>query len=878
VSIAPAKIVGLLKRLQRTAVPYVAMLALFFAASSFFNSASGVEMKSDSTHTTRADTGPAILHELESFRQLGSALYIAAHPDDENTELLAYLARGRKYRTAYLSLTRGDGGQNVLGPEFGEKLGIARTQELLAARKIDGAHQYFSRAVDFGFSKDYKETLNNWDRQQVLSDIVRVIRQFHPDILITRFAPSPGGTHGHHTASTVLALEAFKLAGDPKAFPEQGLAPWQPKRIFWNVSKFQKDKFDGTKVTRVVTAGEDSVSGESFVELAERSRGMHKTQGFDTFRIANANEPREELFQLLDGPAPTGDIMDGVDTTWGRFSGGAAIGEAVDKIIAEFKVSDVQACVPALLKLRAQLNDLIKSKANQTEKKSDQGNNEPVHLPDLSNGSDPVLVEKRSQLDHILQECLGLKVETTISNFSVVPGETITLHHSATVRANVPVRWLSVNYPGLKKSETKDLLVKNTGPTVWESSETIPKTAPLAQPYWLVTDGTAGMFRVDDARLIGSAENQSALPIENVFDVDGQKLVIVDEPVQVTEVAGSKIRRRLNVISPVWLRFTSDVALLSQGGNRAVEVEVTAARANSSGSVELEAPAGWKISPPMQSFHLTNAGEHVTFKFNITAPGKADVAKIVASAVMNGLRYKNKREEVNYPHIPPQLLQSLASMKAVSFDLATRGHTIGYLPGAGDSLALNLQEMGYKVRVLDDAHLQPEQLHDLDAVVIGVRAFNVREHLASELQTLFTYVENGGTVIAQYNLSDKLKASKIAPYDLHLSRDRVTDEKASMTFLDPENPVLNVPNKITKKDFDGWVQERGLYFPDKWDDHFTAVLECKDPEEKPTRGALLVAKYGKGYFVYTGLSFFRQLPAGVPGAYRLLANLLALGK
>jgi menaquinone-dependent protoporphyrinogen IX oxidase len=584
---------------------------------------------------------------------------------------------------------------------------------------------------------------------------------------------------------------------------------------------------------------------------------MHKTQGFDTFRIANSNEPREELFQLLDGPAPTGDIMDGVDTTWSRFSGGAAIGKAVDDIIARFNPADVGASVPALLKLRAQLGALPQIDA----------------LP-----HDPELLEKRAQLDHILQECLGLKVETTVANFSVVPGETITLHHSATVHAKVPVRWLSSSYPGLKKVETKDLEVKSSAATVWNSQETIPKTIPLAQPYWLRAEGTPGMVRVDDAELVGSAENKATLPIENVFDVDGQKLTIIDEPVQVTEVAGSRISRRLDVISPVWLRFTSDVTLLSPGGTREVEVEVTAARAHSSGSVELETPDGWKFSPAKQSFHLTKAGEHATFKFKITAPDKADSAKILAVAVMNGQRYKNKREEVNYPHIPPQLLQSLASMKAVSFDLATRGHTIGYLPGAGDSLALNLQEMGYKVKVLDDAHLKPEQLHELDAVVIGVRAFNVREHLASELQTLFNYVENGGTVIAQYNLSDKLKASKIAPYDIHLSRDRVTDEKATMTFVDPENTVLNVPNKITTADFDGWVQERGLYFPDKWDDHFTAILECKDPNEKPTKGALLVAKYGKGYFVYTGLSFFRQLPAGVPGAYRLFANLLALGK
>lgn len=838
--------------LRYTSLQLAIVLALFCAASVFSNSVFGVEMKSDSTHAVKPDSSLAIMHDLGSFRQLGSALYIAAHPDDENTELLAYLARGRMYRTAYLSLTRGDGGQNVLGPEFGEKLGVSRTQELLAARRIDGAHQYFSRAIDFGFSKDYKETLNNWNRQEVLSDIVRVIRQFHPDVLITRFAPTPGGTHGHHTASTVLAVEAFKLAGDAKAFPEQGLAPWQPKRIFWNVSKWQKDKFNGKDVTKMVTAGKDSVSGEPFMELAEISRGMHKTQGFDLFRLANANEPREELFQLLDGPPPTNDIFDGIDTTWNRVSGGEAIGKAADEIIAQFKPDDAAASVPALLKLRTELSAL--------------------------SVNDSVVTEKRAQLDRILQACLGLKVETTLTNFGVVPGESINLHHSATLHANVPVRWISVRYPSLQKVETKELSLKTTGPTAWDSAEVLPKTARLSQPYWLRVEGTPGMVQVDDPNLIGTPENASSFPIENVFEVDGQKLVIADEPVQLTEVAGVKIRRRLDVISPVWLRFISDVALLSPGGSHDVEVEVTAARANSKGTIHLEAPMNWKISPAKQSFHLVKAGEHAAFKFKVTAPAHGGTAKLIATAEMNGQRYQNKREEITYPHIPPQLLQPVASMKAVSFELATRGHIVGYLPGAGDSLALNMQEMGYTVKVLDDAHLTAEHLHGLDAVIVGVRAFNVRQHLEKELQTLFSYVEDGGTVIAQYNLSDKLKAAKIAPYDLHLSRDRVTDEKATITFLEPESPVLNSPNRITQADFENWVQERGLYFPDKWDDHFKAILACNDPGEKPTNGALLVAKYGKGNFVYTGLSFFRQLPAGVPGAYRLLANLIALDK
>ena len=329
---------------------------------------------------------------------MGSVLYVAAHPDDENTQLIAYLARGRDYRTAYLSLTRGDGGQNVLGPDFGEKLGVARTQELLAARRLDGGRQFFSRAIDFGFSKDYRETLNIWDKQEVLSDIVRVIREFRPDVIITRFSPIPGGTHGHHTASTVLALEAFKLAGDPKAFPEQGLPPWQPKRILWNVSSFQRDNNGGTNRIRINAGGTDPVSGETFADIAGHSRSMHKTQGFGTYRSPGGNGgPRTESFQLLDGSPATNDILDGVDTTWNRVPGGAEIGRQADEIIAQFNPQDPSASVPALLNLRSNLLAL-KSK-------------------------DPVVAEKTEQLDRILQNCLGLSVETTIAKPRLFPAK-----------------------------------------------------------------------------------------------------------------------------------------------------------------------------------------------------------------------------------------------------------------------------------------------------------------------------------------------------------------------------------------------------------------------------------------------------------------------
>ncbi|MGO8839311.1 MAG: PIG-L family deacetylase [Limisphaerales bacterium] len=798
----------------------------------------------------------AILQQLQSFREMGSVLYVAAHPDDENTLLIAYLARGRNYRTAYLSLTRGDGGQNVLGPEFGEELGVARTQELLAARRLDGGRQFFSRAIDFGYSKDYRETLNIWDKHQVLSDVVRVIREFRPDVVIVRFSPQPGGTHGHHTASTVLALEAFKLAGDTNAFPDQlrDLTPWQPKRILWNSGGFQRGG-TGTNAIRMEITGNDPVSGESFAEVAARSRAMHKTQGFDNFRgFGGGGGPRTESFQTLDGEPATNDILEGIDTTWNRVPGGAEIGKMADEVIARFDPANPSASAPALLELRSRLTAL------------------PF--------ADPLVVEKRAQLDRILQTCLGLEVETTISNAEVVPGEEMKLHHSVVVHSDIPVRWLGVRYPGINVAEdAKSKALRPNQPASRDSAQTLPANTLLSQPYWLREEGTPGMFRVDDTTLIGRPENPPVFPVEQIFEVGGQTLVVPDEPVQIkTNTANQKVRRRLDVIPPVSLGFDSGVRLFAPGQSRRVKVEITAYRTDVAGTVQLQAPTGWAVAPTNQTFHLAKAGDHKRCKFTVTAPADFTTGKIIASAEIGGVRYQNERKEINYPHIPLQLLQPTASLKAVSLNLAIRGRKIGYLPGAGDSVADSLKQMGCSVTILTDVDLTPERLRGLDAVVIGVRAFDVRTNLEAHLPGLFTYVEAGGTVVEQYNRPENSRTLKLAPYDLHLSGDRVTDENATVTFLAPDQPVLNTPNKITAADFTGWVQERGIYFPNQWDERFTPILACSDPDEAPLKGGLLVAPYGKGHFVYTSLVFFRQLPAGVPGAYRLFANLISLGK
>jgi len=793
--------------------------------------------------SVRADSTPAaVLQELRSFQNMGTVLYVAAHPDDENTQMICYLARGKNYRTAYLSLTRGDGGQNVLAGDLDERLGVARTQELIAARKLDGGQQFFTRAIDFGFSKDYQETLSIWNKDEVLADIVRIIRYFQPDVIVTRFTTQPGGTHGHHTASAVLAAEAFKIAGDKNAYPEQlkTLKPWQPKRIYMNRG--------GGGGLQMEIGGEHPVSGTSLNELAIRSRAMHKTQGFDNFRGfggGGGGGPRSESLNLLDGAPATNDIMEGVDTTWNRLSGGSDVATLVGQLLEKFNTNDLSANVPLLLKIRTALSNV------------------PI---------DAVTSEKRRQLDRIIADCAGLTFRSQVSSAEVVPGEQFRVKHVALITSKMPVRWVSSRLSGTELLKAAADLKPGT-PVEQESQITVPLTASLSHPYWLRADRALGTFRVDDLALITEPDNPPAFPLEHTFEIGGQRIVLQDEPVQLKgDVDGGD--RPAQVIPPISMSFGSDVAVFVPGSTRRITVQLTAARGNLAGRVQLELPKEWKVSPQRQDFRLKEAGANHPVRFTVTAPQEMDSAKIVASATIGSTTFRHERAEVRYRHLPLQLLHPLAAIRAVNMDVQIAAKKVGYIPGAGDDIPAALRQLGCDVSVLE-GEVTTNHLAGLDAVVIGVRAFNVRTNFGPTLASLAAFAEAGGTVVAQYNRANNTLP---APFGLRLSGARVTDETAEVRLLAPEHPVLNKPNRITAADFSGWVQERGLYFPNQWESRFTPILACNDPNEQSLEGGLLVAPHGKGHIVYTGLSFFRQLPAGVPGAYRLFANLVSLGK
>ncbi len=808
-----------------------------------------------------APAGAAIRQELRSLATTGTLLHVAAHPDDENTHLITYFARARGYRTAYLSLTRGDGGQNEIGPEFDEKLGVARTQELLAARRLDGGQQFFTRAIDFGYSKSAEETLRFWDRREVLGDVVRVIRQFRPDVIVTRFSPTGGGTHGHHTASGQLGVEAFKLAGDPRAYPEQiaqGLAPWQPRRVVLNSGGFGRGGAPAAKALRLDIGGVDPATGEGLGTIANRSRARHITQGFGSFGgRSGGSGPNEQSFLLLGGEPATQDLFDGVDVTWGRYgAAGLEVGAHLQRIEADFRPEAPAALVPALLEVRRRL----------------------AALP-----PDALVRDRRAQLERLIQTCLGLQVAATAEQPEVAPGGRIEWRLTARVAAELPVRWVATELRTRRVADRPVTLAPGRE-AAQEVAETVPADAALTHPYWLREDGAAGIFRVDEPALIGRAEDAAAFPVRFLFDIAGHELAVtVDGEALERTPRGAERRRRVLVVSPLTLRFASGVEVFAPGATKDVRVEVTAGRGGAAGRLEPEVPAGWRVDPAAADFRLEREGVSGVVKFSVTAPASPGAGWLAVHADVGGRRYWNQRVEIRYDHLPPQVLQPRARARAVVVDVAVRGRTVGYLPGAGDATAAALAQLGYQVRTLRGADLTPAGLRGIDAVVIGVRAFNEREDLAAHLPGLWAWVEQGGTAIAQYNRPNGLAASELGPYPLSIQGPapqlRVTDETAPVEVLAPSHPVVTSPNRIGPEDFAGWVQERGAYFPSSWDRaRWEPVLAMGDPGETPLRSSVLVARHGRGYYVYTGLAFFRQLPAGVPGAYRLFANLVSLGK
>jgi LmbE family N-acetylglucosaminyl deacetylase len=794
---------------------------------------------------------------LKKLRVLASVLYVAAHPDDENTRLIAYFGKGRLADAGYLAMTRGDGGQNLIGPEIGDLLGLIRSQELLAARRIDGGRQFFTRAIDFGFSKSPEETLRFWDHDQVLSDVVRVFRQFQPDVVITRFPLNDSDTHGHHTASARLAKEAFEAAGDPDRFPESAkeFGTWKPKRLYWNTAKGWYDNeadFKPEKLLKLEVGGFNPLLGESYPELAARGRSMHRSQGFGA---AGQRGEFTEYLDPLDGePAPQ-ELFEGVDTTWARVPGGGAVGALLDRAYKEYRAEEPDRIVGILLTARERLAAL------------------PVGRWTRSKSVD---------LDAVIASCMGLFLEATADTPTASPGGKVKLTLEAANRSATKVRLGKVRVSG----PSGGAAAETTEAIVLTANESTKKTLDLtlaadqrdSQPYWLREPGTAGMFRVDDPSLIGRAENPPALSAWFTIDA-GIMTIVLQRPVvyKWTDPARGEQYRPFEIVPAIAVDFPDHVAMFPTDAARDVAVRLDATTGAADGTLRLEVPAGWQVQPASLDFHLAGRDDSTTLTFRVQAPAEAASGVMRAVATANGRNFTRGLVRVSYPHIPMQVNLPKAEARIVRVPIERKGDRIGYLQGAGDTIPAALRQIGYTVTELTEDDLVPERLAGLDAMVLGVRAYNTLDGLKARQPALFDYAKNGGTLLIQYTTTQGMKVDQVAPLPLKISRDRVSEEQAEVRFLLPQHPALVSPNKITPADFGGWVQERGLYFANEWDKGFEAVLSSNDTGEPPRDGGLLVAKYGKGYVVYTGYSFFRQIPAGVPGAYRLFANLLALG-
>jgi len=800
---------------------------------------------------------------LKKLTVVGSAMYIAAHPDDENTALIAYLGNERLLRTGYLSMTRGDGGQNLIGDEKGELLGVIRTQELLAARRIDGGEQYFTRAIDFGFSKSPQETLAIWGHDAILADVVWNIRRFQPDVIITRFPTTGEGGHGHHTASAMLAVEAMHMAGDPNSFPEQlkTVKPWQPRRLFWNRFSFQPVKPDDPSVAkslRIDVGTYNALLGRAYTEIAAESRSQHKSQGFGS---AERRGTLLNYFDQLDGDPAKSDPFEGIDMTWWRYPGGEAVGRILQQASDEYDPKNPSKSLPLLLQAHDLLDKLATSEA-------------------WSLWKNPWTAVKQRDLAEAIRTAAGLSIDVAASDSSDTPGGEVTVNVTVVNRSDYPFTLEAVGSRYADPSKGVSAPLKNNEPVKTELKIKIPSFTELSQPYWLQEPPRKGTYVVKNPQMIGWPENQPSIPIVVTLIDKAFHTILFFTPAVLrwTDAVRGEQVRNVDVVPEVTANLGSGVYVFPDAQPKPVTVWLRNFAGAGAVSVRLRVPAGWSADPASVPITFEAKGDEAHVTFRVTPP-KGEQTGVLAAEVelAGGKQLRMGINDIQYPHIPSQRVFGDSFAKLVRVDVAKRGARVGYIMGSGDDVAEGLRQVGYDVTLLSDADLERGDLAKYDAIVTGVRAYNTRKPLRLLHPKLMEYVKNGGTLVVQYNSTSPqpLLIKSPGPYPFTVSNERVTVEEAPVTLLKPEHPLLNVPNKIRAEDWNGWVQERGLYFTKDWDPQYETLIATNDPNEPSKPGGELFARYGKGVFVYTSYAWFRQLPAGVPGAYRLFVNLVS---
>ncbi len=800
-----------------------------------------------------------IYESITKLNFLGSVLYVAAHPDDENTRLISYMSNHVKARTAYLSITRGDGGQNLIGSEIRELLGVIRTQELLAARRIDGGKQMFTRANDFGYSKHPDETLDIWNKDEVLSDVVWAIRKFKPDVIINRFNDDATiGNHGHHTSSAMLSIEAFDLAANKEIFKDQlqHTSVWQPKTLYFNThwwfygSQENFDKVDKSKMINFDIGVYYPLKGLSNNEVASMASSQHLCQGFG--RVTTRGSQTEYIsFLKGDFPEDKNNIFSGVDTSWNRIKNGQAIGDILYSVEKNFNFRN-----PSV-----HLSDLMKAyQLIQTI--------EDEHWKAI----------KTKEIKSIIEACAGLYLEASAKTNSSSLNQRIILNVEALNRSNQNIVLESIfQWDG--ETITKNLELKNNVSEKFETEYYISTEEKFSTPYWLANKGTLGMYKVEHQQWIGLPETLRTVGLNFNLKINGTPFSITKDVVyRYSKPDKGELYRPFEIVPEVSANISEKVIIFENDQQKEISVIVKSGRDDLEGFISMAYPKDWTVYPEKQKISIATKGQEQTVVFTVIPPKNQSEGLLTPMVHIGENIYTRELVEIDYDHIPFQTVLLPSESKVVRLDIQKRGENIGYIEGAGDSVPESLEQIGYNVITIKPEDITPEHLAKFDAIVVGIRAYNIVDELKFKQQMLLDFVENGGNMIVQYNTSRRVKVDQLAPYDLKLSRDRVTQENAEVRLINTEHELLNYPNKITVKDFEGWTQERGLYFPDEWSSEFTPLLSMNDTGETPKEGSLLVAKYGKGNYIYTGLSFFREFPAGVSGAYRLFANMLSVGK
>ncbi|MGE5198681.1 MAG: PIG-L family deacetylase [Rhodospirillaceae bacterium] len=880
-------------------------IALVAALVAGFLAADGIRAQMPPIAAMRGEVGLGLL--LRQLKTTAVLMQATAHPDDENNAMLAAMGWGRGARTAVVTATRGDGGQNEIGPELSDALAIARTEELISVHQLDSAEQYFTRAVDFGYSFSIDETFQKWGRQEILGDYVRHIRTIRPDIII---AMRPDGTGGgqHHQASAVISREAFLQAGDPTKFPEQireGLRPWQPKKFYFT-GRFgfpgEPPPPAGAALTTVDTGGYDPLLGESYAEIGSRARSNHKTQGMA--QLLALPGPSSAGYLLAECAIPglkeKGDasLFDGIDTSvpgLARFvpgdvpaalaSGLAAIADAATAAERRAAEGGPTAAVAPLVEGLQAVRSLRAQLASRA-----------LTIPDDARFEiDSRLARKERQFVDAVLEAGGIRLEALADDGVVVAGQPVKLTVIAANRGTSPLAVKQIGFRGLdgEAGVCKPATVAAAGVYRCEAALEISRQARLTGQYWkrlpdaaryeFEPDAPFGLpfrptpFRVQFDLEIGGA----ALPVERA----------VQHRYEGNIFSGEK-RMELQVVPRLAVSLTPDIAILPAARGAAAarpagrELRVTVidgGKGPAEGEAALEVPAGWTVAPPSAKVSLAREDEAEPVRFTVTPPRGAKPGSYAIKAVVTseGERFTNGYQVIEYPHTRRRHLIRAAEAALEIIDVAIAPRlNIGYVMGVGDQVPPAIEQLGARVTLIDADGLAFGDLSAFDAIVTGVRAYERRPDLRANNQRLLEYARRGGTVIVQYNKFE-FNQAQYGPYPAKVSSNRVTDENAPVQVLVPDDPLMRWPNRIGDAAWRGWVQERGLYFLGEKDPKYVDLVQLEDPfpfNKGMKRGALVEAGVGKGRWIYVGLGLWRQLPAGTEGAYQLLANMLSVGK